>query len=779
MLSNIGKDRWTLIHYGSLLLLLAFLAVYSISTDGLRLRVQNDVFDTFNRLAPRPAADTVMIVDIDEQALEIYGQWPWPRNIMADLVKNLTALEAKVIAFDGVFAEPDRTAPKYFLENLPKDDLARNFFDTEIAKRQSVDADDMNNMFDHDAMFAAAIKESGRFVTGFTWGRTDRGENKPFNRNKILFDGKNTQEEFIRRATPFIAATVNLPLFTQSSADNGSFMAEPDRDGILRRTPMVFTDRQLIYPSLSLAALRIAELGRKGMARIVEIPQEKRDDIDTAYRITVGNLAIPVESDGMLIVYFRRFCNEYEMKSPLFTCERQDYLSARKILDPAFHEEIAPLVKGKIILIGSSAEGLKDLRSTPLAPFRPGVEVHANVIEQVMDGRYLLRPDIARAAEAVYIVVAGIFFIIFAPLAGVLISAGLCIGLIVVSFLGAYMKYVGDGLLLDPVYPGISVMIIFVTSTILSYARAESMRRQIRHAFRMYVAPDVMRDLESNPGKLKLGGETREITVMFTDLRKFTRISEGLTPEQLIQLMNEFLTAMTDIVLLEHGTVDKYIGDAMMAFWNAPRDVPNHERHACIAALKMQGALEPLNTRRKEEAKAENRAPISLNTGIGIAAGPCAVGNMGSRQRFAYSALGDSVNLASRLESLTKFYGVSILIAGDVQARIPAFATLELDLIRVVGKSIAVRIFALLGDADYAAHNDFGKWAIEHETMLKYYRAQEFEKAQETIKICKAVSQPLGNPLEEYYAMLNARIEELKTLDLPADWDAVFEAKEK
>ncbi|MCB1591873.1 MAG: adenylate/guanylate cyclase domain-containing protein [Alphaproteobacteria bacterium] len=779
MLSNIGQDRWKTIHIIFLLVFLIFLTVFSISDHHVRMRMQHDVFDTFNRLSPRPAGDSVIIVDIDELALETYGQWPWPRNIMADLVNNLTMMEAKVIVMDGVMAEPDRTSPKYFLENLPKDDISRNFFDTELNTRSSVDPDDMNNMFDHDAMFAASIKESGRFITAFSWGRTDRSRIKPFSRNKIQFDSDTTKQSFINFAPRFEAATDNLPLFTKSSADNGSFMASVDPDGVLRRAGMIFSDGEATYPSLSLAALRVSELGRKGVARIVELPQEKRKEIDTAYRITFGKRAIPVESDGMIFLYFRHFCNEYEVKSGHFGCERQDYVSARKILDTQYHEEAKPLIKDKIVLIGTSAEGLKDLRSTAIEPFRPGVEIHANAIEQVLQEKYLLRPEIARAAEMVYILVAGLFFILFAPFVGVMVSTSLCVGLVMISFLGAYWKYTQAGLLLDPVYPSFSVITIFIVSTLLSYAREESLRRQIRQAFGMYVAPDVMRDLEKNPGNLRLGGETRTITVMFTDIRKFTRISEGLSPEQLINLMNEFLTSMTDIVLAERGTVDKYIGDAMMTFWNAPRDVPDHPACACRAALRMQKALEPVNKRIEQEAKAQDRPAVILQTGIGIAAGACAVGNMGSKQRFAYSALGDPVNLASRLEGLTKFYGVSIIISEEVRNDVPTFAALELDLIRVVGKSHAVRIFALLGDPDYASHGDFGKWSIEHETLIDKYRARDFEGALAALALCENISAPLGCPLDEYYDLLRARIEDLKTTDLPSDWDAVFEAKEK
>ena len=776
---KIGRDRWTTIHYAFLMVLLAFFTLFSGSEHHMRVRLQNDIFDFFNQISPRPAADSVRIIDIDEASLDIYGQWPWPRNILADMVNNLTMLGAKVIVFDGVFPEPDRTSPKYFLEHLPQDDTARDFFDQELKRGEAIEADDMNNMFDHDAIFAAAIKESERFVSGFTYGREDRSGGKPVNKRRIQFANKDLEALFIRHAAPFKAAADNLPLISESAADNGSFMAEPDKDGILRRVGIIFSDGTDIYPSLSLSSLRISTLGRKGMVRIVEVPPEKQAAIDTAYRVTMGNLAIPVDRDGRMLLYARRFCNEYEAKNPGFPCERQDYISARKILDPAFHEEIEPLLKDRIILIGTSAEGLKDLRSTAIQPFRPGVEIHANIIEQAQQGKFLLRPEITKAAEAVYILVAGLFFILVAPFVGVMVSTALCITLIALSFFGAYILYVDYGLLFDPVYPGLSVLTIFVVSIILSYARAEALRRQIRQAFGMYVAGDVLRELENDPAKLKLGGETRELTVMFTDIRKFTRISESLSPEQLINLMNEFLTAMTDIVLNEQGTVDKYIGDAMMTFWNAPKEVNHHEKFACTAALKMQKALEPVNAKIAEEAQAQDRTPVLLQAGIGIATGPCAVGNMGSKQRFAYSALGDAVNLASRLEGLTKLYGVSIIFAHETRERVAEFAALELDLIRVVGKTQAVRIYALLGDAEFAAHTDFGKWSIEHETMREKYRARDFDGALQAIEICKPLGASLGGHFEEYYKMLTARIADLKKQKLPKDWDAVFEAKEK
>ena len=776
MFSKFGKDRWALIHFCFLLMLLLLATAYSGSNHDVRVRLQNDVFDFFNKTHPREASDEITIIDIDEKSLEELGQWPWPRNIMATLVNNLTELGAKVIVFDGVMAEPDRSSPKYFLEHLPEDDISRNFFDEELGKREQDFGDDTTNLFDHDAMLAAAIKQSKIFVTGFTYGTRSRTVKNPINKNRFMFAGKGLKETFLEKTEKFDVAVTNLPMFSKNAAGNGSFMAKPDQDGILRKTAMIFTDGKNLYPSLSLATVRVAKLGRKGMVRVVEVPLEKRNDIDTAYRITVANHAIPIDQDGLLHVYYRRFCTEKEYSVNPANCARQDYVSAFKVISEDFHDDIRERIKDKIIIIGTSAEGLKDLRSTALQPLRPGVEVHANVTEQILQDKYLYRTNMTRAAEAVFIFASGLFFIVVSPFIGILVSLALCMTIIGVAIFGAYFQYVEHGYLIDPIYPSISVFLIFVASTILSYVRAEAMRKQIRAAFGMYVSPEVMKDLEKNPKKLKLGGENREISVMFTDIRKFTKISESLAPEDLINLMNEFLTSMTDIVLNHKGTVDKYIGDAMMTFWNAPRDVENHEQLACRAALKMQKALEPVNEKVKQQAIEEGREPILLQAGIGISTGMCAVGNMGSVQRFAYSALGDAVNLSSRLEGMTKFYGVSILISEDTCSKLGEFAAIELDMLRAVGKAQAVRVYALFGDEEYAKRSDFAQWQSEHNMMLEAYRNRDFDKALKLLEACKQLS---AGKLDKYYANYTDRITALKVRELPADWDAVFIAETK
>ena len=760
MFLKLKQNRDVILHILWLFILLFTAIYFSNSQHPIRLMLQHGVFDEFNKYHTRPRSNKLVIVDIDEKSLEQLGQWPWPRYIMASLTNSLTEKGAKAIAFDGVFAEEDRTSPLHILDTIPTEDQSHisKFFD----KNQ--------DRYDYDALFTNAIKNSNIFVTAFTYGREVRIQTKPYNKNKLLARS-DVKTEFLQKASKFNAAATNLKPFSKAAAGNGSFMAKADSDGVLRRAGMIFTDGKALYPSLSLEALRVALAGRKGFTKLARVPSEKSSDIDTNYRILIDEIKIPVESDGILYVHYRHFCNEEDVEHQHFNCSQADYLPAYKLLDPTYAEQAHAAIKDKIVLIGASAEGLKDLRNTALRPFIPGVEVHANVIEQIMQNDYLLRPKMIKGVEAIFILVIGLLFILLAPFVGILISLALCLSIIIIAIFSAFYAYAVYGILVDPVYASLSVLTIFIVSTILSYARTEAKRKQIRNAFGMYVAHDVMRDLERNPEKLKLGGENRELTVMFTDIRKFTAISEGLTPEELIGLMNEFLTNMTDSVMKHHGTVDKYIGDAMMSFWNAPRDVDNHAREACLAALEMQKALEPINKRIQENADAD-KTPILLNAGIGINSGVCAVGNMGSKQRFAYSALGDAVNLASRLEGQTKQYGTAIIVGQDTYEQANDLAMIELDHIKVVGREQATKIYGLFGDTHHAQEASFQKWREDHMLMLQAYRNQDFQTAKQLITNCEIHAPNL-------YEMYVKRIKQLEKIMLPKSWDGVFEAEEK
>ena len=358
--------------------------------------------------------------------------------------------------------------------------------------------------------------------------------------------------------------------------------------------------------------------------------------------------------------------------------------------------------------------------------------------------------------------------------------------------MGALYAYQQSGLLIDPVYPSLTVIIIFILSSILTNLRTEMERRTVKTAFGHYISPTLMEELAKNPDKLKLGGEVREISVMFTDIRNFTSISETMDPAELIKMMNDFLTPMTSCVLDNRGTIDKYMGDAMMAFWNAPLDDPEHAVHACTAALQMlaalkhdlmlfDGTLEMLaalkvvNVGLQEQAEKNQKPFKELKAGIGIHTGRASVGNMGSKQRFAYSALGDTVNLASRLEGQTKGYGISVMISEEVRKQAPSFAALEIDLLTVKGRKEPERIYTLLGDADFAGSPAFQELASVHGRMLAAYRAQKWDEALALAGDCETLRPELAG----LYALYRQRIADFKTTPPPAGWQGVWVAKDK
>lgn len=743
--------RW--VHFSILLGLLLCACWFGMTGAALRQNFSHFAFDNLNKAYPRVVNDEnrVLIADIDDESLRRIGQWPWPRTDVAALVEGLSALGAKVIAFDGVLAEPDRTSPARIGENLPEGEMAAPLRDA------------LSGMADHDSILAEAIRESGIFVSGFTFSSYAQVPDSP-RLVKPLLAKKDVKNVFIASAPRFEKAAIFIPELEKAAAGNGSFMASPDHDGILRSTGMVFSDGKQLYPSLSLDALRIALIGKKDSIKIGETPLDAQKAIDTDYRIVLGTHIIPVERDAMLRVYYRTFGRD------------QDYLPAYKVVDPALREDVRAQVEGRVILIGSSAEGLKDLRNSAIRPYISGVEIHANIAEQVMEGEYLLRPYVAEFAEILFILGVGLFVIILAPLVNVIALGVICTALIGGIIYGSILSYTEYGLLIDSVYPSLSVFLIFILSVILTYLRTEAERKQVRDAFGLYISPDFMKELTANPDKLTLGGEIRDLSVMFTDIRSFTTISEGLSPQELIQLMNDFLTPMSDLVMRNRGTIDKYMGDAMMAFWNAPLDDADHERHACRAALAMNDALVPINKLVAEKAAAAGRKPVLLNAGIGINSGPAAVGNMGSKQRFAYSALGDTVNLASRLEGQTKSYGVNILIGEATAAKVSDFAVLEMDLIQVKGKTQPVRIFALLGDEALAAREDFVVLSGKNKAMLDAYRARAFKDCADIAASCMGA---LDGYLDGFYTVYSERARDLVKNPPPADWDGVFVALSK
>ncbi len=741
-------NRW--MHFTLLSIFVLFCVGSSFPDTRLKQELENYVFDNYNQLYPREKTDKVIIVDYDDESLKRVGQWPWPRTKIAQLVDNLTAMGAQVIAFDGVLAEEDASSPKHILNNIPEEEKFQAF------------REEILRLEDHDDVLARSIEKAGMFIAGFTGGSYSQSSGKPVLKRKILMKPA-SQQEFLEYAIPFNKAATFLPTLQDKAFGNGSFLANPDFDGILRNAGLIFSDGNNLFPSLSLEAIRALEENKKEFVKIEPNPDFKNNLYATAYLLTIGTYKVPIQKDGIVKVYYRPFDESGE-----------DYISAYKILDN--DADAQERIKDKIVLIGSSAEGLKDLRSTSIEKFQPGVEIHANIIEQILQEKYLLRPLFANALEAVFVLFIGVLLVLMSPFVSVVATGAISVGLMSAAFAASYVGYIDHGYLIDPVYPSLCIFLIFVTSTLLTYLRTEYERGQIRDAFGLYISPEYMKELTENPEKLKLGGENRILTVMFTDIRNFTGISEGLSPEELIQLMNDFLTPMSDLVMQNKGTIDKYMGDAMMAFWNAPLDDVEHARHACLTALGMQKALDPINERLTAKARELGKEPVLLNAGIGINTGLCAVGNMGSRQRFAYSALGDSVNVASRLEGQTKTYGAGILIGERTWELVKDMACLEVDLLQAKGKTKPEKVFALLGDKDLKNDHGFDALYRSHQNMIKAYRDTNFVEAQRHLEEC--IKLDFYN-LNTLYSLYKERITAMIQNPPAANWDGIYVAKTK
>jgi adenylate cyclase len=468
---------------------------------------------------------------------------------------------------------------------------------------------------------------------------------------------------------------------------------------------------------------------------------------------------LPTDRNGQLWVYFAKH-------------DQSRYVSAVDVLDG----KIGPDVVGqKLVLVGTSAVGLLDIKTTPLDRVMPGVEVHAQVLESALTGAMLSQPNYGLGAEILAAILFSLVIIWLAPILSpiTLLVLGGCVSALLAG--SSWYLFANEKLLIDFTFPLIASTAVYLTMVFSSYFREQAQRRRIRAAFGQYLSPALVEQLAQSPEKLVLGGEEREMTIMFSDVRGFTTISESFKsdPQGLTSLMNRFLTPLTNAILDRKGTIDKYMGDAIMAFWNAPLDDATHQVHACEAALDMLDRIKVLNDEREKEADAQGRVFIPLNVGIGLNTGTCVVGNMGSNLRFDYSVLGDSVNLASRLEGQSKSYGLPI-IAGSKTALAAKdkFAILELDFITVKGKKEPEVIYAVVGREDLANSEDFQKLRNLTIEMLAHYRSKDWESALNAIGKAKAANRVLD--LQSVFDLYAERIASFKVNPPPPEWDGVF-----
>jgi adenylate cyclase len=696
------------------------------------LRVRT--FDSFQRIDPRvKTARPVTIVDIDERSLASkLGQWPWPRTRIADLITNLTRLGAVVIAFDVVFSEPDRLNP---------DVAADTFRDLDEETRAKLHALPSN-----DQVFADAMRRSRVVLgeSGLPEVVTELDKTLPVTGLAML--GEDPQ----RFMFEFSGLLRNTQVLERVASGRGLFSINPERDGIVRRVPMIMQAQGTTMPSLSFEMLRVVT----GTDTIFI-----KSDQAGIQSIGVKGFQIPTDRKGQLWVHFAR--NDPSI-----------YVSAVDVIEGNAPPE---KIRGKLLLIGSSAAGLNDLKTTPVSRAMPGVEIHAQVLEAALTKSLLSQPPYGLLLEFGAALLLGILVIALAPQLGpvTLVAVGALFATVLVGT--SWYFYTQHRLLIDFTYPLLSTTAIYLTLIFASFVREQAQRRQIRSAFGQYLSPALVEQLAQSPEKLKLGGEEREMTIMFSDVRGFTTISESYKhdPQGLTALMNRFLTPLTNAILARKGTIDKYMGDAIMAFWNAPLDDNEHQLNACEAALDMLERIDVLNKEREIEAQNGGHAYIPINVGVGLNTGACVVGNMGSNLRFDYSVLGDSVNLASRLEGQSKEYGFPIIVGSKTALAVKdKFAILELDFIMVKGKKEPEVIYAIAGREDTARSGRFQRLRNLTIEMLACYRSRDWDGALAAIERGRTTDE--ARSLELLYDLYEKRLRSYRQNPPPPDWDGAY-----
>ena len=701
--------------------LLALAVLVRVADPEPIARMRLAVFDTYLALDPRPLdADLpVRIVDVDEASLDRIGQWPWPRTHLATIIDRLKAAGARTVTLDLILAEPDRLSPAEF---------AKLFAETpQLAPMVGAASDLPSN----DERLAAAIAQAPT-VVGFA---ADNGspEKPPEARASFAFAGDDPNG-FVPQ---YSGAINSLAAFSDRSRGLGAVNWLPQRDQVIRRIPLLVSVAGTLYPSLPLEALRLALdettvfVRSSGGSGIPAFGQ--RTGVES---IRVGKIEMPTDARGEMWLRFSR-------KDP------RRYIPAYTILDGNFEPKS---VAGRDVMIGTSAVGLLDLRATPLDAVVPGVEIHAQALEQMLSGDHLSRPAYATGAEILFLLVAGGIVAWIVYQLGAVAAAFMGVLCILVVFLASWFGYSRAGLLFDPVYPSLAILLTYLATSLNRYIETESDRNRVRSAFSHYVAPPLVEELARNHDKLKLGGETREVSVLFADVRGFTRISEGMDAEELILFLNRLFTPLSEVILAERGTIDKFMGDAVMAFWNAPIVDPQHARNSCIAALGMMTELKRLNAEWAREAKGRGEPAEPVRMGIGLNSGEACVGNVGSPQRFDYSILGDVVNVASRLEETTKTYGVPIVAGERTALQAPELAFIEIETAAIRGKERGERLFALLGDEQVAQSARFVRFKTAYARLLAALRERDLPTAHKSLQTCRSLGFHEINALLDMHA---------------------------
>ena len=661
-----------------------------------------------------PNGGSVVIVDIDEASLRALGQWPWSRDKLSKIIENLTSAGVAVIGIDAVFAEEDRTSPSL------------------IAKKLNL----KENLQDYDLQFANTLANSP-VILGYGFDLVDEDGDKHAPKIPAILIEKNKKEDFAIKA---LGATLNIEPIQNAGYSSGFFNVIPDSSGMIRSVPLVISFDDVLYPSLALEIVRVVSGEKKIFINYDELGIEN---------ISIGQTVIPTDAIGGITVNYRGGFKNFK------------YLSAKDIYDGEFN---ADEVEGKIVLIGSSAIGLYDLRTTSFDSAFAGVEVHANAIDNILSGDFIYKPSYADGVTVILVVFSS-FLIVFSVTS--MNFYGKILTFFAASFLyvwGSYYALFHEGIILNILFPLAAISLAFVTTLAFDYFYSIKSERAIRAKFASKVSKSVMDDILKNTNGNELSIKNKEVTIFFSDIRGFTSISEKLGAKELIALLNRYMQPMSEIIIKNQGTIDKFIGDAVMAYWNAPLDIQNHADLAVKSALEQFEALKILNSQLEKE----NLPQISI--GIGINTGEVIVGEMGCEIRSDYTVIGDAINLGSRLESLCKFYGSNLNISNFTKERLKEkYMFRFLDLVRVKGKNEPVEIWRVLGYGE--AQSELKKELEIYDKAIALYKKAKFLEALEIFKELEIKANKQDKKIYEIYI---ARCEQfIKTP--PSDFDGVFD----
>jgi adenylate cyclase len=693
-------------------------------------------YDTRLRLfMPKTLDPRVVILDIDEKSLNAEGRWPWSRNRLATMVHQLfERYHVKVVGFDMVFAEPDNSSGLASLEQLAKTDLKdMPEFQAFLAKSRAG--------LDYDQLFADEVSKYPVVLGYFLGGKTDKAGVLPLPTFKEKAIG-NAEWEFIHhQATGYSG---NIALLQKQATAAGHLYPSLDFDGVTRRVPIFMKYEDAYYEALSFAVTR-TYLGNVP-AKINVRPPAVRN-LATIPSVDIGNLHIPLDERMAALVPYRGTQGVYR------------YISATDVIRGTLPSDE---LRDKIIIVGTSAQGLLDLRSTPVREDFPGVEVHANLISGFLDQTIMHKPDLVLAISVLTILLIGVPFALLLPrLSALTATASISVVFVVLVCINLYAWKV-QAYVLNIAAPATMLVLLYLLNMAWGFFMETRSRRLISGLFGTYVPKELVAQMSKNPEEYSMRGETRDMTVLFSVVRDFTSISEGLPADQLVEMMNAYLTEMTEVIQHSRGTIDKYIGDAIMAFWGAPLADEQHAIHAVESALDMQKRIRGLD---KDFAR---KGWPALNIGVGLNCGPMNVGDMGSKFRRAYTVMGDAVNLSSRLEALTKEYGVGILVSENIIRAAQGFVYREVDKVVVKGRTEGVAIYEPVGKVGDVGETTLAEIDKFHKA-LEWYRKQRWNEAEEGMKALRFAS-----PETKLYKMYLKRIAEYRAHPPEPGWNGTW-----